>query len=206
MGHNYVASRIAEDDSHARGDFYVVNAKESRGYIYNSHNGNVTRIATGAKMSPSGVRWKSCFKAVERLLDEEGHLVERYIKAIREVAPGARKIQLLEGSPHKTSYGRTSFTFAVSHINGTAVLMIDDQMIKSSTHNQLKHEAFYDLSQSNIVRFMPPIEGSKYRLVVGETKPYIYCIYEGSIPLKRFIWKDEALDHLRKLMISEGLK
>lgn len=37
-------------------------------------------------------------------------------------------------------------------------------------------------------------------IVRGETYPYEWAIYEGAVPLERFITKDEALDYFAKLV------
>lgn len=43
-------------------------------------------------------------------------------------------------------------------------------------------------------------------LVYGETYPYAWAVYQGSVPLKRFIDKDEALDYFAKLVEEKEKK
>lgn len=45
-------------------------------------------------------------------------------------------------------------------------------------------------------------EGVKeWRITKGETQPYIWCVYHGNVPLKRFLTIDDALAYLRKLFV-----
>lgn len=43
-------------------------------------------------------------------------------------------------------------------------------------------------------------------IVYGETYPYAWVVYQGSVPLKRFISKDEALDYFAKLVEEKEKK
>lgn len=41
-------------------------------------------------------------------------------------------------------------------------------------------------------------------IVYGETYPYAWAVYQGVVPLERFIDKDEALDYFNKLVEEKG--